>query len=203
MLPDALPGERLLLQLGGSTFLVQVLDCDADTMRISFPGADFPLDNTWVHLEIHDDDGVTSFRARVLEGAKSRGAGLLLEYPNETRRRLHRDAFRVPTDLTAQVRDERYSIRYTADVVNLSSTGALLQMDAPVTEESTLGVTLAIPRERRCHLSGEIVHSRWRRVSPLAVKGLFGVRFLDLPEPTQASLSQYVGERLRHLASVD
>jgi hypothetical protein len=202
-MPDLLTGERLLLKLGGSHFIVQVLSCDFETMRISFPGADFPLDDTWLHLEMHDDEGVTAFRARVLEGSKSRGAGLVLEYPAETRRRLHRDAFRVPTDLTAQVRGETHSKRYSAEVVNLSSSGALLQVDAPLAEESTVGLLLAIPRERRCQLSGEIVHSRWRRLSPLTVKGLFGVRFVDAPEPTRESLSHYVGERLRHLSSID
>lgn len=201
--PEALVGEYLLAKVGGTQFMVRVLSTDANTMRISFPGSDNPLENTWLDLELHDEDGILSFRGRVLEGTRERGSGLLLEYPSTGIYRLHRDAFRVPTDLVAQVRDESEARRYSAAVVNLSSGGALLEMDAPIGEQSVIAMLLSIPRERHCRLTGEVVHMRQQRRTPLTVKGLFGVRFVDPEQPARESLSHYVGERLRHLASVD
>ena len=203
LLPDALVGQYLLAKLGGTHFMVRVLSCDTEAMRITFPGSDNPLEDTWLHLEFHDDEGVTAFRSRVLEGAREHGAGLLVEYPLICKRRLHREAFRVPTDIMAQVRDQARARRYSAEVLNLSSGGALLQMDAPRSEDSIVAMHLNFPRERNCNLTGEVVHTRWRHSSPLTVKGLFGVRFVDPDPPMRATLSHYVGERLRHLASVD
>lgn len=202
-LPETLTDRHLLVKLGGSQFLVRVLSSNPETIRITFPGSDNPLEDTWLRLELHEDDSVTSFRTRVIEGARSRDEGLLLEYPTSCSRRLHRDAFRVPTDLVAQVRDRNHERRYSADVVNLSSGGALLQMDAPITPESVVAMLLNIPRQPQCHLVGQVVHTRRRQAAPLSVKGLYGVRFIDPNLPTRESLSHYVGERLRHLSSVD
>src|SRR5690606_30203514 len=120
----------------------------------------------------HDDEGVTAFRARVIEGSRRDRPGLLLEYPTTAKRRLHRDAFRVPTDLVAQVHHRGHAEhRYSAEVVNLSSGGALIQLDAPIPENATVTMNLNMPRLPRCQLTGEVVHIRTRRTTPLAVKG--------------------------------
>lgn len=202
-LPESLAGHYLLAKLGAAQFLVRVLESDAQSIRVTFPGSDNPLEDTWLRFEFHDDEGVTAFRARVIEGGRGSNSGLLLEYPSSLRRTFHRDAFRAPTDLVAQVRDQEHGGRYSADVLNLSSGGALLQLDVPIGTQATLDVRLAMPRHPRCQLLGEVIHSRWRHSAPIAAKGLYGIRFIEPDDHTRDSLSRYVGERLRHLCSVD
>jgi hypothetical protein len=196
-------GQRLLLKLGGRHFLVDVLERDDHTFHVSFPGSDFPLEGTTLDFEHHDDTGVILFRARVVRGARRKDEGLLLERPAQGYRRTHRDAFRVPTDLTALIRDQAHQQRYSAEVVNLSSGGALLQADAPFDQDSMLAVSLPLPRECIRSMAGEVVHMRWRQSTHLAQKKLLGVRFVGTGPEVRRTLSHYIGERLRHLSTVD
>ena len=78
-----------------------------------------------------------------------------------------------------------------------------MQMDAPIPDDSTVEMLLCFPRKPKYPMRAEVVHTRWRQSSPLSAKGLYGVRFIDPALPVRNTLSHYVGERLRHLSTVD
>ena len=62
-------GRHCLMNTMGQRFLVEILEVEDDTVRLSCPGADYPVTGMIVSLEFHDPAGYNSYRVEVLEGA--------------------------------------------------------------------------------------------------------------------------------------
>jgi c-di-GMP-binding flagellar brake protein YcgR len=193
-------GSTCLLNVIGQYFLVDLIEISEDTIRVSFPGTDYPVPGMSVHLDFHDAEGYDSFEAEVLEGPANTDAGLLLTKPTESRRTQHRDACRVPTDLTVQIKDQIHVRRYDAGLLNLSAGGALIETDAPFDFSTTLELTLSLPGEPLLRILGQVVHisDESRAPSPSPTR-LLGVRFVSLDPEVRKAISRYAWYRLREL----
>ncbi|MCC6697366.1 MAG: PilZ domain-containing protein [Candidatus Hydrogenedentes bacterium] len=190
-------GSTCLLNVIGQYFLVEILELLPDSIRVSFPGRDYPVPGMIVHLDFHDMDGFDSFETEVLEGPSKSGPGLVVSRPSESRRTQHRDSCRVPTDLTVQVKDQVHVRRYDAALLNLSAGGALIETDAPFDFSTSLELTLSLPGEPLLRMLGQVVHVSDESTRPEC--RTFGIRFVALSPELRQSISRYAWHRLREL----
>jgi len=191
-------GSECLLNFVGRHFKTRILEVGSDTMRVTFPGRDYPIAGLNIVLEFHDEQGFYYLPASVVEGPDEKPGGITLRKDSEIRRSTHRDSFRVPTDLTVRVRDHIHVRRYDAALVNLSAGGALLRADAPFDFSSTLEITLSLPGEPVYTLLGSVVHisaSMTGREQPRH----FGVKFIGIDPPIERAITDYIFGRLPEL----
>jgi c-di-GMP-binding flagellar brake protein YcgR len=200
---DIVEGNRCLLSFMGQHFMVDLVEVGEDSIRVTFPGRDYPVAGMPVDLEFHDKGGFNCYRSEVLEGPERTGTGIVLRRPTEPRRTQHRDTCRVPTDLTVQVKDHIHIRRYDADLVNLSAGGALIMTQAPFDFTTTVELALSLPGEPRHEMLCSVVHMNEAASGRTgdAPKNLFGLRFIS-PEPdVSRSITRYIWQRLRELYS--
>jgi hypothetical protein len=194
-------GESCLLSVIDEHFLVRILEVDEGKVRVSFPGKDYPVEGMRVYLEFHDDTGFDCFPTHVRKGPSASNPSLELERPSASRRVQHRTSFRIPTDLTVQVKDQVHIRRYDASLLNLSSGGALVQSNAPFDFSTTVEVFFSLPGEPSYTTLGQIVHVSVPEGAPAAGNNnqLFGIRFLELNKEIINSLNRYLSQRLRDI----
>ncbi|MCL4691659.1 MAG: PilZ domain-containing protein [Candidatus Hydrogenedentes bacterium] len=192
-------GSSCLLNVLGQYILVDLLEVGEETIRVSFPAKDYPVAGMVVHLDFHDAEGFDSYEAEVLEGPARADSGLVLSRPLESRRTQHRDACRVPTDLTVQIKDQVHVRRYDASLLNLSAGGALIETDAPFDFSTTLELTLSLPGESLLRVLGQVVHISDEAKRKEPGSRLLGVRFVSLDPEARQTVSRYAWYRLREL----
>lgn len=194
-------GRSCLLNVMSERFMVSLLEVDDDTIRVSFPGRDYPIPGTPAQLEFHDSKGFDLYEAEVIEGPAGTLDGITLTRPRDSQRTQHRDACRVPTDLTVQIKDNAHVRRYDAALLNLSLGGALVETEADFGFQTTVETTLSLPGEPAFRLLGRIAHITEPGRVPRAGSQLrlFGIRFTSLDPEVEAGLSRYVNSRMRDL----
>lgn len=195
---DIRKGNSCLLSVTGRHFMVEITEVGEDSMRVSFPGIDYPVEGMNVELEFHDETGFVYYRVEVLEGPWD-GEGVLVTRPREAKRNQHRDAFRVPTDLTVQVRDHVHVRKYDADLLDLSSGGSLLQTEAPFDFNTTINISLSLPGESTHEVTAHVVHVVEQDRTKRGPARIYGVKFIGTPPETCHAISRYVWTRLREL----
>jgi Tfp pilus assembly protein PilZ len=192
-------GRQCLLNMVGHHFLVKIIEVQDDAVVVSFPGKSYPVEGMIADLEFHDETGYYFYTTYVLAGPTSRASGIVLQKPNELRRSTHRDACRVPTDLTAQVKEQYHASYYDADLINLSASGALIQTEAPFDFSSSIEMVISLPGEPACTLEGQIVHVAeappWRKYP----SHVYGVRFEEPDPDIELCLSRYIWSQLQEL----
>lgn len=196
---DLKVGARCLLGAMGQFFLVEIREVNDSSVRVTFPGRDYPVDGMTVTLDFHDADGFNSYSTEVIQGPSHTAGELLLKRPTHCHRTRHRQTARVPTDLAAQVKDQVHVRRYNAALLNISGGGALLECEAPFELGSTVEVTLSLPGEPLLHVLGKVAHVA---ESPRPAKSgirVFGVNFMPLPPSASNSITAYIWRRLREL----
>lgn len=179
--------------------MVTILDLSGDLVRVSFPGRDYPIEGIAASLEFHDENGFYYVPAEVIEGPMDGADGVVLRRTPEVRRNTHRRSFRVPTDLTVQLKEQVHIRRYNASLMNLSSGGALVQTEAPFDFNSVLDLMLSLPSEPPCRITCEVVHiaeSVSKTNSPVRYLGL---RFIDVDPEVEEAITRYVWQQLRIL----
>ena len=196
---ELVKGNQCLLQVLGQHFLVDVLEVAEETVRISFPGEDYPVTGMQVNLEFHDTEGFNSYSSEVLEGPENKSQSMLLRRPSEARRTHHRRSFRVPTDLTVQIKDQVHVRRYDAALLDLGSGGVLVDTVAPFDFSTTIEVTMSLPGEMTHTVLGKIVHIGESPDNPGSGSKMLGVRFLGATPQVVNSISRYIWKRLREL----
>lgn len=201
--PDIAEGNRCLLSVMGQRFMVDVVEVSEESLRVTFPGRDYPVAGMAVDLEFHDPDGFNSYHAQVMVGPDETSGGLVLTRPKEPRRAQHRDCCRVPTDLTVQVKDQVHVRRFDAELINLSAGGGLLSTRAQFDFSSTIEMTVSLPGEATRVILGSVVHVGEAEDNPLMGGGktIYGVRFIGLDSAAAQSIRRYIRERLRELYS--
>lgn len=199
--PDLVAGNRCLVNVMGQHFMVDLIGVTEETLLISFPGSDYPVEGMRIDLEFHDTHGFNRYQSQVIQGPQEADGGVLLERPDRAHRTRHRDACRVPTDLTVQVKDKAHVRRYDAALINLSAQGALIETAAPFDFTTTIEMTVSLPGEATHRIPGAIVHigNTTRRRAFEDERRRVGVRFLDIDAETSQSLTRYIWKRLRDL----
>lgn len=196
---DFYTGNRCMLLVSGRRFLVELLEVGADTVRVTFPLRNFPLGGMRVDLEFHDTEGYTQYNTVVVSGPSKINDGIILSLPDTPRRNRHRSALRVPTDLTAQIKDQVHVRRYDADVLDMSEGGALVSSHAPFDFDTTVEMSLSLPGETIHTILGQVVHMNAVDDGGVDSGRLFGIRFLTCDPLAANALARYVQRRLKEL----
>ena len=197
---DIREGSSCLLSVMSQYFMVDLVAVGEETIRVSFPGRDYPIEGMAVDLEFHDSNGFNSYRTHVVLGPDKAVGSIVLARPAEPIRNQHRDSCRVPTDLTVQVKDQIHLRRYDAPLVNLSAGGALLGTDAPFDFSTTVEIALSLPGEATHTVLGHVVHIAEPPPEAHGQGGrLVGVRFVGLDPSVTRSLTRFIWQRLREL----
>jgi len=192
-------GMECLLHITGRHFMVKVLDVSGDLVRVSFPGQDYPIEGIGANIEFHDENGFYYMPAEVIQGPMDAAGTVVLRRTPQVRRNTHRRSFRVPTDLTVQLKEQVHIRRYTAALMNLSAGGALVLTEAPFDFNSVLDLMLSLPGEQPSRVTCEVVHiaeSVSKNNTPVRYLGL---RFLDVETETEEAITRYVWQQLRIL----
>ncbi len=192
--PKIEKGQECLLNVTGRHFKVRIIEIDADTIQVTFPGKDYPADGMSAVLEFHDETGFHYCSTEVIEGPRSTREGILLRNASDMRRSFHRCNVRIPTDLTVQVKEQIHVRRYDAALVNLSAGGALIRTRATFDFNTVIDMTLSLPAEPAVKIMAEVVHVMEQ------VGGddqrTYGLRFLDLEPEVVKSITHYIWQRL-------
>jgi len=190
--------EHCLLRVMHRHFWVRIQSIGDDGLHTTFPGTDYPIPGMEVELEIHEEEGFTSYVTEVIRGpSETAGGGIVLKKPECGHFHQHRGSIRVSTDLTVQLRDQVHVRHYTAALLNLSSGGALVRTDAPLELDTVVELNLSLPQEAVnivlatvIHLS-EAPHSDNQR--------LYGFRFINIDPSAQHAIGRFVYKRIQEM----
>jgi len=178
-------------------FLVAIQKVSDDTLEVSFPVRDFPVEGMHVDLEFHDLEGFTRFESEVLEAPKQAGDYLVLKRPPAYVRNYHRGSWRVPVDFKAQVKGHVHPRRLHVPVVNLSTGGILMLTDSDMAIGDMLEAELPVPALDGEKLTCKVVH----RAEEAEASGLVqvGCTFVS-PDPNSIkAISGYIWDRIKEL----
>ena len=153
-----IPGNRCLLLLMGQRYLVSIQAATDDSVTVTFPIRDFPVEGMRVEMEFHDTEGYTRFESEVLTAPKDVGDGLELRRPPEIFRTYHRGSWRVPVDFKANVKGHVHPRRLKVPVINLSTGGMLFLSDAAFENGDMLDAVLPIVGPDNDPLTCKVVH---------------------------------------------
>lgn len=192
-------GHQCLLVLMGQRYLVGILDLTPETVRISFPMSNLPMEGMLIQLEMHDESGYLSYEMEVLQGPRQVGDGLLLKRPLASQQIRHRGTWRVPTDFKAVLKDHVHPRRHQISVLNISVGGMLTRCSAHLKIGDNVDVSFSLPDEDvESPLLGEVMHVS-EAPGPSEGDMLIGIRFVGLDTMSAQGILHYVMRRMREL----
>lgn len=192
-------GVNCLLTVTDRRFVVEIVEVRDDTIRITFPGIDYPIQGMLVDIEFHDHTGFSYYQTKVVQGPHKEGDGVILERPTDASRSQHRDSCRVPTDLVGQWKLERGGESYEARISNVSTGGAMIQSPGCFEVGMTLELALALPGEPDHILSAQILHAGGPKVEAGEEIYTYGTRFTGYEPGAGRSVTRFIWGRLKEL----
>jgi hypothetical protein len=191
-------GNRCLLLIMGQRFLVSIQKVTENTIEVSFPVRDFPVEGMRVDLEFHDMEGFTRFESEVLTAPKDLGDFLVIRRPPAYVRNYHRGSWRVPVDFKAEFKGHVHPRRVHVPVVNLSTGGLLVLTDGGFEVDDMLEATIPIPELAGEKMTCKVAH---RASEAQAVDGLVqtGCTFVSPDPACIKAIAVYISNRLKEL----
>jgi len=191
-------GSRGLLVLMGHRFLVTVIGVANETVRVTFPVQDFPMEGMYVTIEFHDELGYSTYETEVVKSPEGPGDGLLLSLPPESNRTHHRSSWRVSADFPVEMKSHVHPRRVEAPVINVSAGGMLVRTNMKLTMDENLDLTFNLPGDGHKSALAKVVHLHVPDASQSEIP-LVGIQFVS-PEPLLTkSLTHYIWRRLRQI----
>jgi len=192
---DFVVGRQCLMTILRTHVMVELRGVDSDSLTVTFPGRDYPIEEIPVTIEFYDAQGFTAYETVVVKGPEEAGGTIVLQRPSNLLRTTHRSSCRVETDLVFQVRDQVHVRKYQAEAINMSAGGVLLKLDAPFEFGDTIQIEISIPGAIPQEVVGQIVHASGSKDQ--SEERFFGIRFLGLDEPIASAVAEYLWERMR------
>lgn len=193
-------GNRCLLLIMGQRFLVSIQRVTDNTIEVSFPVRDFPVEGMRVDLEFHDMEGFTRFESEVLTAPRAVGDYLVIRRPPAYVRNYHRGSWRVPVDFKAELKGHVHPRRIHVPVVNLSTGGILVLTDGEFELDDMLEAAIPIPDLDNEKMTCKVAH---RASESHNVDGLvqMGCTFVS-PDPSSIkAIAGYISRRLKELGT--
>ena len=191
-------GNRCLLLIMKQRFLVSIQKVSENSIEVSFPVRDFPVEGMRVILEFHDLEGFTRFESEVLIAPKETGDFLVLRRPPAYVRNYHRGSWRVPVDFKAEIKGHVHPRRLHVPVVNLSTGGILILTDSALAMDDMLDASLPIEELGNEKMTCKVVHRR-ELTEPASGLVQVGCNFVS-PDPIMVkAISAYIWDRVKAL----
>lgn len=197
--PEIAVGTTCLMTVTDHLFMVQISEVTDDTIRVTFPGIDYPVEGMLIDLEFHDLSGFSYYQATVIDGPQKVGDGILLERPTDAKRVRHRDSCRVSTDLAAELKDQAHVKTYPARITNLSTSGALVETEGYFELDTALDITLTLPDESVHEIVVKIVHVNDSVESGATPVHSYGTRFVGYEPGTGRAITRYIWAQLKNI----
>ena len=189
-------GNEAYLRLMGRRFLVEVLAVANDTISISFPGGNYPIEGLGVTLEFHEPNGVVSYHTQVIAGPRGEGEGMVLQRAVSVTRMQHRRAWRVPVNVKMSLRKRGQRLPRKVLVIDISAEGVLIETNAPLAFEDLTDLRLTLPKLPVHVVAARVV--RLEPADPARKQGpRFALLFVDVAPETRRLLTYYVWSQLR------
>lgn len=192
------PGTPCLVRFADNTFLVNVVNADESTIRVSFHAYDFPVPGMLVDLEFHEPEGIIRFVAKVLKGPRIEGDGILLERPFSPQIIQHRATYRASTNIDATFIERKGRSHERCKIRNLSTTGASIESRTPL--QRGMIVNLSLPIDGNTHeIETKICHVATYSKKDGSPSYVYGTRFMNYSAGAGTAVTNYVWNRLREL----
>jgi len=193
-------GSQCYLRVLDRRFFCEIMEVGEQSIRVTFPGMDYPVEGTPVDLEFHVSDGYTCYHTQVVSGPAASGGGLVLERaPGGLKFYRHRDSWRVPTDFLVQLKFDGEPRRHNLPLLNISAGGIMVRTDLPLEFGSSVLLTLELPGEPAVSTRGRVVHIQ---EAPGGLSGrarLVGIKFQNVEANARRAVTRYVWKRIREL----
>ena len=192
--PPITEGVRALLMVLDQRYLVSVLKVHEDSILLTSPTRQFPIEGMQITLEFHDEAGYTSYVAEVLREPRDIGDGLLVSLPQNARINRHREFWRVPVSLKATLKSHVHPQRIQAEVNNLSAGGILVNTANRFADDEVLDIFIDLPGMENEVMVGKVIHS-----APGSLKNTqfqVGISFIS-PDPVLLGfITKYIRNRI-------
>lgn len=187
-------GNECYLRVMGRNFLVEILGLAEDTIWVSFPAGNYPVEGQGVDLEFHDSSGYLCYHTRVAIGPKKKGDGIVLQRAEAATFLEHRRTWRVPVDLKVRIQRVVDRQEGMGRLVNLSAQGALVETRAPLALGHSLSLTIPLPDGPPITVSADVIHTGpWTWLA----QPRFGIRFTQVPAGARQRLTRFLWKRIR------
>lgn len=196
-------GNRGLLILMGSRYLVAVLSVTEDTVVVSFPANDFPIDGMRVDLEFHDVGGYATYETEVLHGPREAGDGVVLRKPETIHLHRHRTSWRVPVDFKAELKDHVHPRVHEVPVINISAGGLLVRTMADLKMNDDVDITFTIPNGPRLKMVAQVMHVSLPPSGRAVPASIVGLQFVGVDPVVQQQIVAYTWRRVREIYPED
>lgn len=196
---DIAVGVNCLLTVTDRHFVVEIVELNEETIRVSFPGIDYPIAGMLVDIEFHYLSGFSYYQTKVVEGPQREGDGIVLVRPAESTHIQHRDSCRVPTDLTGELKISGGDESFEAKLINLSSGGAMIETAGEFEVGAALELTLTLPDEPTHTFSTQVLHVGGVSGAPDHEIRRYGTRFTGHEPGAGRSMTRFIWGRLREL----
>ncbi|MFA6244269.1 MAG: PilZ domain-containing protein [Candidatus Hydrogenedentales bacterium] len=191
-------GNCCHLRIGAKRFPAEVIDVREQLIRLRCPENGVPTRGSGLTLEFPENGAVAGYFAQVLTAAPGETREVvLLRSPGLDRIDL-RSFLRVPSSFTATVESAQSGGPCEAQILNISSGGALLRTPAAVLVGEPVRVTLTAVEQRPIRISGSVVHIG---EEPPQTEHSIGVRFLGVDTDGHHAISWYVWKRIEQIFS--
>ncbi|MBX7258786.1 MAG: PilZ domain-containing protein [Candidatus Hydrogenedentes bacterium] len=191
-------GNCCHLRVGGKRIPAEVVDVREQLIRLRCPEDGVPTRGSGLTIEFAENGAVAGYFAQVLTAAPGQAREVvLLRSPGLDRIDL-RSFLRVPSSFTATVEGVQTGGPAEAQILNISSGGALLRTPARVQVGEPVRVTLTAVEQRPIHISGSVVHIGDEQPQ---TEHSIGVRFLGVDTDGRHAISWYVWKRIEQIFS--
>ncbi len=192
--PPITEGARALLLVLDQRCLVSVLKVREDSILLTSPTRQFPIEGMQITLEFHDDIGYTSYVAEVLREPRDIGDGLLVSLPKNVRINRHREFWRVPVNLKATMKSHVHPKRVSGEVNNLSAGGILVNTANRFEDDEVLDIIIDLPGMENEVMVGKVIHSAPGRLKNAQFQ--VGISFIS-PDPVLLGfITKYIRNRI-------
>ncbi len=193
-------GNTCYLRVMDRRYLSEIRGVAKDTVWVSFPGANYPIEGMGVELEFHAFDGFVRYHTRVAIGPKKKGDGIVLQRTEAATRLKHRRSWRVPVSLPARIQSGDDVSVQRGRILDLSSEGALLQAMAGIGVGSPIAVDFALPGKPRLLVRAMVIHSGEAKK---AGQRCYGLRFTEIPPEARDSLTWFLWGKIKRIYSAE
>ena len=186
-------GRAVFLRFGGRRAHSVILAVAQDTIGVTLDTPPYPPRGTAVSLEIETPAGLATYYTRVIVRPSGPGeAMILMRAPNVAGAERRRD-WRVPLNALTQFRRIAPAKAGSAQVLNVSIGGVLLETAVSMDVAEFLDIVLHLPEAPQHVVRGRIVR---REAAHESGPDRYGVLFVDTPAPARRVLTEFIWRRL-------
>ena len=190
---EIVEGRYALMRVMHQQFWVQIIEVGDDAIRVSFPGADYPVAGMSVEIEFHYEDGYSVYTTEMTHRSKDSSEGIVLRAPDLLRRCMHRTNARIDANVRTSVRDQVHIAKHAGLVLNISRGGALILCKGEFELGATIEMSIELDDDRPQTVLAKVLHITYDEAEQ---SPCYGIRFISLEKDASEAIERFVELRL-------